>query len=68
MKPSAPATTPHEAIGHSDLVHHWRVAQLSRLGIPRPLAEIYADSLDWHQVAHLVRSGCPPLLALRITR
>ena len=48
------------------LVHEWRAAQLKRLGIPEPLAEVYADRLDWHQVARLVACGCPPLLALRI--
>jgi hypothetical protein len=47
-------------------VHDWRTAQLERLGIPRGLAEVYADRLDWHQVAVLVQRGCPPLLALRI--
>ena len=57
----------HEAIGHDEsLVHNWRVTQLSRLGIPRPLAEACANHLDWHQVARLVRHGCPPRLALRI--
>jgi len=50
------------------LVHKWRAAQLKRLGIPEPLAEVYADRLDWHQVARLVGRGCPPLLALRIVR
>jgi len=48
------------------LVHNWRVAQLKRLGIPGPLAEVYADHLDGHHIAHLVRRGCPPRLALRI--
>jgi hypothetical protein len=47
-------------------VHNWRVARLTRLGIPRALAEVYADRLDWHQVARLVQHGCPPPLALRI--
>ena len=47
-------------------VHNWRVFQLMRLGVSGPLAEIYADRIDWHQVARLVRRGCPPLLALRI--
>jgi hypothetical protein len=57
----------HETIGHDEsLVHNWRVTQLNRLGIPRPLAEAYADHLDWHQIAHLVCRGCPPRLALRI--
>jgi len=49
-------------------VHNWRVSQLTRLGISRPLAEIYADNIDWHQIARLVQRGCPPHLALRIVR
>jgi len=49
-------------------VHNWRVSQLKRLGIPGPLAEIYADRIDWHQIARLVQRGCPPRLALRIAR
>ena len=58
-----------EAIDHDrPLVHSWRAAQLKRLGIPEPLAEAYADRIDWHQVARLVQRGCPPLLALRIIR
>jgi len=36
-------------------------AQASRH--PWPLAEIYADRIDWHQIARL-----PPRLALRIAR
>jgi hypothetical protein len=60
-------TAGQAAVGHEDqLVHAWRVLQLTHLGIPGPLAEIYADGLDWHQVAKLVQRGCPPLLALRI--
>jgi hypothetical protein len=27
---------------------------------------MHADHIDWHQVARLVRHGCPPGLALRI--
>ena len=50
------------------VVHNWRVSQLARLGIPVPLAEIYADRIDWHQVARLVQRGCPARLALRIVR
>ena len=62
-----PTTARHDAIDHDDLpVHNWRVAQLKRLGIPGPLAEVYADHLDGHHIAHLVRRGCPPRLALRI--
>jgi hypothetical protein len=55
--------------GHDEmLVHNWRVSQLTRLGISGPLAEVYADRIDWHQVARLVQRGCPPGLALRIVR
>jgi hypothetical protein len=39
-----PPTTGQEAIGHDESpVHNWRVSQLKRLGVPGPLAEIYAD-------------------------
>jgi hypothetical protein len=47
-------------------VRNWRVSQLMCFGIPGVLAEIYADRIDWHQIARLVRRGCPPRLALRI--
>lgn len=61
------AATGHDAIDPDESsVHSWRVSQLTRLGIPGPLAEIYADRIDWHQIARLVRHGCPPRLALRI--
>ena len=57
----------HEIINdeHS-LVHQWRVGQLTRLGIPEPLADALAARVDWHQIAALVQRGCPPWLALRI--
>jgi hypothetical protein len=58
----------HEVICNSSLVHEWRVAQLTRLGIPTPLAEAVAADVDWHQVAALVHRGCPPRLALRIVQ
>jgi hypothetical protein len=62
-----PSTTSRSTSRHDDLlVHNWRVSQLTRLGIPRPLAEIYADRIDWNQVARLVQRGCPARLALRI--
>jgi hypothetical protein len=48
------------------LVHTWRVARLTQLGISRAVAEVEADRLDWHQVARLVQHGCPPRLAMRI--
>ncbi len=47
-------------------MHDWRVSQLTRLGIPAPLAEVYADRIDWHQIARLIQRGCPTRLALRI--
>jgi hypothetical protein len=47
-------------------VHNWRVSRLVSLGIPGSMAEIYADRIDWHQVARLVQRGCPAWLALRI--
>jgi hypothetical protein len=56
-----------DVIGRDDsIVHDWRVARLTRFGVPRTLAEAYADQIDWHEIATLVRRGCPPLLALRI--
>jgi hypothetical protein len=68
MEP-APARPRLEAIDNDDvLVHEWRVRQLTGLGIPWSLAQAVADHVDWHQVAELVRRGCPPRLALRIVR
>jgi hypothetical protein len=62
-----PTRTGHEGIDHDDLlVHDWRVSQLARLGIPRPLAEVHADHADWRQIAQLVKRGCPVRLAIRI--
>jgi hypothetical protein len=59
-------TTYQAGDGEELLVHNWRVDRLTRLGVPGSLAEVYADRLDWHQVARLVQRGCPPRLALRI--
>jgi hypothetical protein len=68
MEP-VPVRARHEAIDHDDLlVHEWRVRQLTRLGIPWSLAQAVAGHVDWHQVAELVRRGCPPRLALQIVR
>ena len=65
----APAGPRHEAVDHESLlVREWRVTQLTRLGIPWSLAQAVAGHVDWHQVAALVRRGCPPRLALRIVR
>ena len=64
-----PAITGPGAVSHDDLlVHDWRVSQLTRLGVPRSLAEVHADHLDWHQIAHLIERGCSPHLAFRIVR
>ncbi|HTW03959.1 MAG TPA: hypothetical protein VMF87_26915 [Streptosporangiaceae bacterium] len=52
----------------SQLVHQWRVTRLTGLGVPRLMAEVDADNVDWHQIARLVHGGCPPRLALRIVR
>jgi hypothetical protein len=49
-------------------VHAWRVTQLARLGVARPVAEVVADKVDWHEVAKLVRSGCPAALAVTIVQ
>jgi hypothetical protein len=66
MEPAA-ARPLHEAIDHDDLlVQEWRVRQLTRLGFPWSLAQAAAGHVDWHQVAKLVRHGCPPRLALQI--
>jgi hypothetical protein len=47
-------------------VHAWRVLQLTELGLDRPVADEIADKVDWHEVARLVRQGCPPSLAVAI--
>ena len=50
------------------VVHAWRTEQLCRLGVPRVLAEAFADRVDWHALAKLVERGCAPELALEIVR
>jgi hypothetical protein len=47
-------------------VHAWRVSQLIRLGLDWQVAEVIADTIDWHDVAKLVRLGCPAALAVAI--
>lgn len=60
-------TAPREDIGEkSGTVHDWRVSQLTRLGLAWPVAEAVADTVDWHDVAKLVKRGCPPSLAVTI--
>jgi hypothetical protein len=62
-----PAITGHEAVDHDDLlVHTWRVARLTRLGIRRcwprstPTTSTGIRSPGWCSAA------APPQLALRI--
>jgi len=64
----APAVAPREEVPDPDgcKVHAWRVSQLARLGLARPVAEAVADKVDWHEVARLVRRGCPAALAVTI--
>lgn len=58
---------PREDIGReAGAVHAWRVSQLTRLGVEWPVAEAVADRVDWHEVAKLVRRGCPAALAITI--
>jgi hypothetical protein len=68
MKAGEPIVTTYQAAdgGEELLVHDWRVTRLTRLGVPGSLAEVYADRLDWHEIAQLVQRGCSPRLALRI--
>ena len=56
---------PHEKLDReSDAVHAWRVRRLIGLGV----AWAAADRVDWHEVARLVRRGCPASLALAIVQ
>ena len=66
LRTGEPIMTTHKGLDEELLVHTWRVDRLTRLGVPGSLAQVYADRLDWHQVARLVQRGCPPRLALRI--
>jgi hypothetical protein len=49
-------------------VYAWRVEQLGKLGLSAVIADAAASLVDWHDVARLVRKGCPPELALEIAR
>lgn len=49
-------------------VREWQAQQLRRLGLPWPLAQMFATLVDWHDVSDLVERGCPPELALAIAR
>lgn len=61
------AAVPHEDIdGETAAVHAWRVSRLTGLGLAWPVAEMVADQVDWHEVAKLVKHGCPAALAVAI--
>ncbi len=61
------AAAPSEQVGQEDgAVHDWRVSQLTHLGLALPVAEAVADTVDWHEVAKLVKLGCPAALAVTI--
>jgi hypothetical protein len=69
MNSGTAAATAHESIDpETVIVHAWRVRQLVRLGLPQPLAESVADTVDWHEVARLVGHGCPAQLAVSIIK
>jgi hypothetical protein len=70
MEPILIPTTELEDDGIDEdiLVHEWRVEQLQRLGISRPLSEVFAGQVDWHEIAGLIANGCSPELALEIVR
>lgn len=65
-RPTAVAAPEDEFDPDACRVHAWRVTQLARLGLARPVAEAIADEVDWHEVAKLVRRGCPAELAVAI--
>ena len=64
LDPAGPALQSDHVI----LLHRWRLQQLVRLGIPDLVAELVADSVDWHEIEELVGDGCSPELALDIVR
>jgi hypothetical protein len=64
---SAVAAASHEDIdAETCAVHAWRVSRLTGLGVAWQVAEAVADRVDWHEVARLVRLGCPASLAVAI--
>jgi hypothetical protein len=57
-----------DTVDEEMLIRAWRAEQLWRLGLRRLQAEMFADLVDWHEVAALVARGCPPALAVEIAR
>ena len=69
MAGKAGQAVPHEQMNReSDGVHAWRVRRLISLGVAGAAAEAAADRVDWHEVAKLVKRGCPASLALAIVQ
>jgi hypothetical protein len=68
MEPILKTTDDLDHDAQEELVHAWRTEQLWRLGLPRVLAEMFADLVDWHALAELIELGCSPELALEIVR
>jgi hypothetical protein len=68
VKTYAVAAPPQKAEKESAAIHAWRVKQLTRLGLSWHVADAVADRVDWHDVARLVRRGCPPALAVAIVQ
>jgi hypothetical protein len=65
----AQMAVPHEQMNREcDAVHAWRVRRLIGLGVAWAAAEAAADLVDWHEVAKLVKRGCPAPLALAIVQ
>ena len=70
MEPTAYSDT-ELADGRTDeelTIQSWQAEQLRRLGLSNIIAETFAGLVDWHEIAALVRRGCPPELALEIVR
>jgi hypothetical protein len=69
MEPTVITGVDLDEVEYEDvLIHEWRAEQLRRLGVPRTLADTFAQLVDWHEVANLVERGCAPRIALRIVR
>ncbi len=68
MSTMATAVPREQIDGESAAVHAWRVCRLTGLGLAWSVAEMVADQVDWHEVASLVRRGCPASLAVAIVR
>lgn len=60
------AGSPEDIDSGACAVHAWRVSRLTGLGLAGPVAEAVSDHVDWHEIARLVRRGCPASLALAI--